>query len=304
MLDRIRGLAARWKGWPIILAILISGLVFVIIGELLQQAAAETSVAHALGSMLSKIGTVVVGGGVGGAVMKVMATEGFFLDAVAQVIYGREGMSRLSDDQLRGTWRDLTEHIYMPNLVGPVTHENDDDLRRLRRDLQNAVAEKFNYRADFFIAKMDRVIEFKWADPACSRIWLSDENRTKLVPFNPQNSTTWQHSMQADAGTELKEYEIDELGCKFVDGRDVDKRFDINPDRRLTIYTLPPASQHEIIRNRALKWPLEKDPTFSFISPYVVNHADVTLVNQAQGLRVVISSMGKRTCSSRWRVAG
>jgi len=286
LIASLSGWAKQAKGWPFIISIVLIGTFFFVVGELV------TPTYTTVGPLCSKVGTVIIGGSVGGVILKLLATEGYFQDAVAQVIYGPEGLKRLSSDQLSVTWRTLTSRIYMPNLL-VAAGEKAADYEKLRHALQDAVASRFKYDADLLITNLNRHMEF--TVPAPGEVRLVETTISTLLPFDPTKELSWKHQIQTDSGAKLSDYELkDEY--KLGDGSMIPTKVHQSDDgtSMITTYTLPAGVSHEVMRTKDWRWSIDKDPVFNFISPYLIQAATVTVVNSAPGVRVVLKDIGEK----------
>src|SRR4051812_20157806 len=90
-------------GWYVILGIVAAGFALYLLGKFLEHGLVPGQTSF-LASALTGIGSLISISGVSGAVMKILAVEGFFLDAVAEDAHGPRGLDRLNDEKLHETW--------------------------------------------------------------------------------------------------------------------------------------------------------------------------------------------------------
>jgi hypothetical protein len=291
--DKFLGFVKLRVGWVIVISICIFGILLIVL-ELffgLDKGAEQTAVQKII-AFGGAVGRAALGGGVSGAVLKIMATEGFFLDAVASVAYGPAGLERRTDTERLEIWRNLTRKIYLPFL--PVSDGGgfkDSPNSELFSEIEFAVARTFSYDKKFYIDRFHRKMDISWHDKEKKIIRIVDTQDIVLIPFDKE-PVLWVAQILTDYGRDISEYDIIEVELKINPPSNSAPVIEEAPQCRTITYKLEGGGKHEIHRRRVWKWCLTKDPLFASISPYVVRNSHVELNNAADDLRVAFKDHG------------
>ncbi|TCP80839.1 hypothetical protein C8J31_11480 [Rhizobium sp. PP-CC-2G-626] len=284
-------------GWYIITAMFILGAGGLIVGRLMlfMLPLGQHSL---LGDLLSGGGTAICAGGVSGAVMKILATEGFFLDAVADVMHKREGLERLSEKRLKEVWKDSTRLLHLRSFE--TDHKSDEVqhiVTKMRSDYEEALEASVPAKELHFVNSHSRVLEFSWHDRDRGILCIRDVTISEIIPFKSKEVLTWKGRVASDTNLNLNNVVMDEVSFKLISEDDAEHPIKSVKSREgnefVTEFTSAPRERHEVRRERNWKLPILTDPNFKTISPYIVSKADIFVKNNADGIRIIFSSIGK-----------
>ncbi|MDB5569792.1 MAG: hypothetical protein JWN93_975 [Hyphomicrobiales bacterium] len=244
---------------------------------------------------LGAVGTAALGGGISGAVIKIMATEGVFLNAVAAVAYGPEGLERRSDKERAEVWRALTRMIYLPFLrPSDLTGAGDAGRQALASELEQAIAKTFTYEQKFYIRRLNRRLEVCWAEPSHQIIEVTDIQEIVIVPFKNNDPIEWVTESTPDSGLSMNDYSIREVECSIWPEQKNPSVSQETDKSKITTHLLAGSGRYEVNRRRVLKWRLDSDPVLAFLSPYVVRELHVAIDNRADDLIIAFKDNGGR----------
>lgn len=273
-------------------ALVVLGVVGVGIGVIWGDHYSDSNL-KLFAAYIGDVGGAMIGGGVAGAVIKLLAVEGVFLDAVAAVAYSADGLTRRSEADRTQLWRDLTRMIYLPFLGQPTSQSQPRIAsQELAAEIEQAITKTFTYNRKFYIQKLHRRLELRWADEAKRRIEVVDIQTIEIIPFRSDEKITWSSRSTPDAGRKMDDYEIKDVECSIKPEPPQKPDITTSDQARVTNWVLQDSDKYEMYRHRNLRWTLNADPVLAFESPYVVRNLTIDIFNRAEGLRITFRDIG------------
>lgn len=296
MLKKLFARLKKHVGWSIIGVISAAGVAGILVDLFYGNvpAGSETSFST-LANFLGSVGKAVLGGGVSGAIIKIMATEGFFLDAVAAVAYGPEGLERRGEEEQKEIWRNLTRMVYLPFLRPSELKDSPEEWRlTLASELEDSISKTFTYDKKFYIERLHRRLEVRWKDAAREVVEVLDTQDSTIIPFKKHEEAEWTTISTPDFGRGMQEYAIAEVECNITPKPAKPETIEVRDARRVATYYLQGHDKHDIHRYRVWSWALDIDPIMAFNSPYVVRGMDIDIHNRAEGLLISFKDHGRK----------
>ena len=140
--DRIYRFCLRHIGWFLIAIISMIGIGLFIWGKY-ELSFLQTGETDKWADIAAGLGTLLCASGVSGAVLKLIATQGFFKEAVAEVMYGEHAMGKLSEAAIVEIWAQATKLLYLRNMrVDDAPDANRLIIENLRNDVSSAMKER------------------------------------------------------------------------------------------------------------------------------------------------------------------
>lgn len=135
--------------------------------------------------------------------LKVMFLQGYFKDALTDIIFGTEGLDRMTDQQRIAVWKLLTCRIHAPFL-----HEQlkTEQVARLHEKIMEAEGEQIAYDKPFYIESTYREIEVYWCDQDNGTIQMRTFFQSTIVPFDKGKEIEWKSRTTADFGLKIDDY--------------------------------------------------------------------------------------------------
>lgn len=281
-------------GWILIFLLFLFGIGG-IAAELAYAQSADARVATA-SVFAGEVGKAALGGGFAGVILKLMTLQGIFLDAVAAVAYGPEGLSRRSEADRKHLWRELTRMIYLPFLT-PSASSSARELngQELAAQIERSITETFTYNQKFYIQRLHRRLEFTWADERARRIQVLETQTIEIVPFSDKEEIVWVATSAPDAGRSMAEYETAAEDYTITPQPQSPPKTNEDTDARQTTCVLKGSARYDVWRKRVRRWSLNADPILATVSPYVVQALTIDILNRAPGLRITFKDIGGAT---------
>jgi hypothetical protein len=283
-------------GWVFIFMTVVAGVVLYLLGKYLEYGTPAGQ--HSFASEIcTGLGTLVLVSGVSGAIMKILAVEGFFLDAVAEDAHGEKGLARLNDAKLHETWLNATRMLHLRNME--TDHESAEMkslIAEMRAQFEKELQSRIPSSEKHFLQWHERTLDIEWLDREKSIVRIIDTVNSELIPFKSEESLSWTASIYSEAGTPITDAIVTELENKLRNCGDEELKLEretVEDGKRiLTRFTSLPKPKHEIWRKREWRLNILNDPNFFTISPYIVRRADIRIHNKANGLAVAIIYIG------------
>lgn len=285
--------------WPLIVAASILAILF------LYSKSAGGSLDKPVGDSLwwwglgGEISGLILTSIFAGAILKILAVEGFFSDALAEIIYGDAGIDRIGDEEKLALWRNLTMRIYIPSLHQEIkrnrisNNNSNSDLDLFAGSLTSSVADRFSYNRQFYIKSVNRSVKIE-LDGAI--VFITDEIESRLVPFDGAATVNWMSMRTAQGSLDLNGYEIKELmfSVRNKDGSECRCQgvTETNESTETTTYSLSGSTEYVVYWKRRRSWDVTKDCMLQQSSPYVVRDGTLRIENAAPGLQVQFMELG------------
>ncbi len=249
------------------------------------------AVGEASGIMLSAITTVIV--------LKVMTVQGYFVDAILDIMLGDKGIEIMSKERRIYLWQRLTRIIYVPVLDDRIK-KNPTDIGLLKFDelLSKAIGSVFRYDKTFYIDRISVSITVEWSDKSEKKLIILTNNLDfTLIPFNPSTPIEWKTYRKADFGLGIDDYESTAEPLTLVAGQSANATITSFPGVKTgtteeTNHKLTGADKYDLKWRRFNKWKVDGDPRYTGVSSYVVLSGDVTIQNRCEGLKVLFTELG------------
>lgn len=293
----------KHRGWFLIAAMAVIGAILFSYGKyrLSVIAPGQTDLT---GEIFAGLGTLICASGVSSSVMKIIATEGFFMDAVAEVVHGHSGLRRLSDEKIAQTWAAATRMLYLKNMdADKVARENREGIEALRSQVEEGIRTRFPSGAEHFIRKSTRHIQVKWADKDKQIVEYSETTLSKVITFDRAKPLVLPLKIRCWANTTLDEYQMIENTAELKNaGGEILKtisKTNTEKTERTTTYTSQPKDTHEVLRKSRCTVPILKDPNWHSISTFLIQEMEIYIENLEPDLVVVYNSLGNDTLFER-----
>jgi hypothetical protein len=289
------------KGWYFIIGLILFGLSSYVSGYFGGVAFKD----HASNwphffRFIKDIGAIICAGAISGAVLKVMAVEGYFLEAVAEVAHGSRGLHLLSHNKLKAAWRSISEALYLEHAKAntdatPATREL---INAMRSELQDELERKYPVGDTMFVNNSSRTIEVTWEDERLGIVNLSESLRSEYVPYNASIPLVMEYDIESAPNIDISDYGISAAVPILLNGGKDDlvcesNNLDDKKTYRIKV-TSKPREIHQILREKKMKIPIQFDPILSSRSPFHTRRIEVRLKNNAPGLRIVIDTIGTK----------
>jgi hypothetical protein len=284
-----RRLAPAAPIWAIIIVLILLCVFYVVakvFGADIHAALFSSKWILAVLSELSVVGMTAI---ITGAILKVLLLQGYFEDALTNVIFGEAGLDRLGTERRIELWKTLTCKIHAPLL-----HEKigDSRLSDLRAKLLAAEEKQISYNESFFVENIIRDIEFCWSDEQNGIVEMRAFFQSTLVPFDDSREIEWKSITTPDLGSKIDDYEINESEIS-IEGENAEKRKVVEEgNRKTTTYYLKGRPSYKASSKRTITWKLEKDPIYWATSPYIVIGGTFKVTNKLRGKRLIFQEIG------------
>lgn len=246
-------------------------------------------------------------GGVGaaavisGVILKVLAMQGYFLSALAEIVLSDQALDHLEPFRRQYLWRRLTQRIYMPGLWSELEKKSyDPSLAILRDKLSEAVSKRFSYEKKAYIRSMKLVFTIKWKDPATKDEIVKEERlRFTQVPFEPSLPSEWQCVRTAEAHLGLSGYTREIKTLTINDGMPPQPKVSSDaatPHKETLTYALQDAQEYTIVEEEHVTWKLDADPSWTRNLSLVAQEVEIEIHNKAEGLMIVVLDVGGDDC--------
>jgi hypothetical protein len=246
---------------------------------------------------LGELGGVGVAAVISGVILKVLAMQGYFLSALAEIVLSDQALDHLEPSRRQYLWQRLTQRIYMPGLWNQLQSGTvDHDLGKLRDKLSDAVSKRFSYEKTAYIRSMKMKFTIEWADPTKKdQIVKKERLRFTQVPFVPAEPTEWEVVRTAEAHLGLDAYRR-ELKALTINERpppvpEVKVSADA-PLRETLVYVLKGSPEYVIVEEEHVTWTLAKDPSWTRNLSKVAETVEIEIENKADGLMIVVLEVG------------
>jgi hypothetical protein len=246
-------------------------------------------------SAASNFSTIFLTAFIAGVILKILAVEGFFLDAVVRAAYGKEGLNRLSDDEKHNLWRDLTIMVYAPFIRLNSNPPPPEDLAKLAGRLSDVIRSNFNLTRNFYHRNWRRRFEITWQEGNKGKVLVvNDDFRTNVIPFRFSEVVNWETQRIAEAHLEVGDYIETERDITINGVRPGEKDCITVTDGRIIkkTYRLSGYKEYETHMDRDIGWQFDHDPTYSMAAIALVDGGSVEVANRAEGLQIVINEVG------------
>jgi hypothetical protein len=267
------------------------------------------AVGEVSGIMLSAITTVIV--------LKVMTVQGYFVDAILDIMMGDKGIEIMSKERRISLWQRLTRIIYVPVLDDRIKRNPTDiGLRKFDESLSKAIGTVFKYDKTFYIDRINVVITVEWSDVAEKKLIIMTTNLDfTLIPFDPSTPIEWKTYRKADFGLSIDDYESTAEPLILLDSQSPTAKITSFPGvktgtREETKHSLSGDEKYDLKWKRLNKWKIDIDPRYTGVSSYVVLSGDVMIQNRCEGLKVLFTELGGEDLfipigqNNRWVLSG
>jgi hypothetical protein len=242
--------------------------------------------------ILSAVATVIV--------LKVLVIQGYFEDAILNIVSGDKWLQLLNDERKRDMWQKLTRNIYVPHLNEQIkTQPNNPQLISFDHSLQDSIQKVFSYKETFYIDRIDINIDVSWANGNTKhkQLCLKNHMTSILIPFDSGHSIEWITSRTVNPGLGIDGYKLDSnplhLLKSIPPGATVTQHKPIvDGATQNTKFELSGSSSYEVEYQRSTEWPVDLDPSYSYNSKYVVLGGDITIRNNCNGLKILFGQLG------------
>jgi hypothetical protein len=289
---------ARWsatKGsslWVIFITILCG--VLYVVGKTHGDLKASFLSLPWIEAVLGELAALGIAAIISGAVLKVLLVQGYFKQALAEVIHGDAGLDLLPAERRIELWRGLTQRIYMPVLQEQIRDRPSDvDLQRFEKALSESISSSFNYDRNEYNRDVDLEVTVSWADETRKEIVLTNYVSFTLIPIDISVGTQWVYERSTEAHMQISEF-FKHIHSVMVDGLKPDepKVELIGRNTERTTYRLAGKHQYKIVAKDSLQWKLDNDPSAERTSILVADGFRLRLENKAPGLRIVFLEVG------------
>ena len=250
---------------------------------------------------LGEIGGVGAAAVISGVILKILAMQGFFISALAEIVLSDQALEHLEPSRRQFLWQRLTQRIYMPSLWTELekTHP-DPQLTILRDKLSEAVSKRFSYDKRAYIKTMKLVFTIEWNDPSTkTEIVKKERLRFTQIPFVPSLASEWQCVRTAEAHVGLGGYQR-VIKTLTINGepppQPVVTTLPQTPHKETLTYALKGAQEYSIVEEEHVTWNLDADPSWIRNLSLVAEKVEIEIHNKAEGLMIVVLDVGGDDC--------
>lgn len=264
--------------------------------------------------VLEALWPTVLGGGIAGAVLKIVAMEGYFLDAVGNVMFGRHGIERMDDAARVRVWRDLTNAIYLPLPRDAAASGHVLAKPEFEERFSSAIDQVCDYEEDYLLQNVDRTIKIVWDEKAAGRIlgiltWFD----ARVIPYDPAEEVQYKIKRRVSAGQTLPAYnpkdqifvqrlgesvadfqqriasgDTEKIEVKQVSSTETELFITLRRDR----HDLLEGKYYTIVRRVELSLDLHEDNVYEMVPSVPIDGIRLTIRNQAEGVAVQLYELG------------
>ncbi len=260
-----------------------------------------------LNDFVKEVGKLIFVSGIAGAVFKIMATEGYFLQAVAEILYDEKGIEMLTAERRKTLWFNLLKAIYLsetekhgsdkydkhyldnPHIQMKDSSDNDAKhyLDNLHRQMKDGIESQLPAGKDHFIHSSHRKILVTWANDERTILRLEDTTRSKYVSFSKTKPLVIEQHLWPASGVGLKSYitQNPNFVFKHNDTPNIQTISLPNGGEKTTI-EVSARPVHEFTKTHDWRLPLLSDPFLEVKNPYLLSKLTLEISNKAEGLTI------------------
>jgi hypothetical protein len=240
-------------------------------------------------SVFEKIGFAILSGGVAGAILKVFATAGHFLEAVSEASMIPSSINKISQNTQNKAWDRITSILFLKNF-DPDSIKHAD----IASSVCKSIKEHIQYDSNVYMKPQNRRLEFSWSSEKNSIIQILDEQSMTICVLDDNKKAEWNIHTRADNGGGINDYNINVDSMSINPDPISVKEIEIGKTEKRKTYELISDKNTDVIVNRTLTWNIEIDNSFIFSSPYFVSGSTIKIVNNAKNLRLVCKEVGHK----------
>lgn len=296
MILRLKKHALKNKGWYILGFFGCFGCFFYIIGSV-ANFGVQTDDKRIIPSLMEGLGSLMLISGMSGGLIKILAVEGVFLNAIREVVFSEHGLKNLSREKVESIWQNSSQILFLENMK---SDQEDEKIIKITEDVLKIYKQEMlkppKKHENYFSADLDRNMVVSWHDKNKSIIKIDDWSRSIQIPFKHKEPLIMKNVISTLASTEEIQSMVETVSTKLISEGD-DKLIPsekISKDKKTVTILLKsePKFKHEIIRERRWKLSLKSEPNIFAITPVIIKNMKLEIENKAEDLIVIVSRLG------------